>query len=474
MKLDWRRGILYVATIGMEGCWLYILLALLNKQVADGHLSVAGILALYPVAFIFNMLLGRLRWPRVCIKAVSWLAWAAGMLLMVKVQLFGNLPLSDPAWLLAIPRSIAEMIYTFRPELLILLSTGVLWWLSRRLASRTINFTAMVAEFQFGFIMLVLIFLVASQLEAGLDNPVPVTLTFFLFALVGISVAHALEGTSWLSGLYQGHWAGLLLLSIGVILILGLLITWLVTPELLQLFWAAVKLAGGFIWGLVMKVMAFLASLFPWSEPAELPPMPTTPAMEPDGGFSFTMPEWLRSGLRIGWTVMVVGLFLFALWRISSDIFRWLRRKLVSMAGAEFEPLPGAFKADILGFLKRILLRLLGLKLPFRLKGKEGTFPPEIASVRQIYRQLLRWAAAGGYPRHISQTPQEYCYTLAGLLPEAREDLDLVTQQYVRARYGALLSTGDELDELGQAWHRVKQTRLKRSTPELDHKKEVS
>jgi len=366
------------------------------------------------------------------------------------------------------------MIYTFRPELLILLSTGVLWWLGRRLASRAINFTAMVAEFQFGFIMLVLIFLVASQLEAGLDNQVLVILAFFLLALLGISVAHALEGTSWLSGLYQGHWAGLLLISIGVILILGLLITWLVTPDLLQLFLTAIKLAWGFVWGLVMKVMAFLASLFPEPEPVELPPMPSTPAMEPDVGFSLTMPEWLRSGFRIGWAVMFIGLILFALWRISSDIFRWLRRKLASMTGAEFEPLPGAFKADILGLLKRILLRLLGLKLPFRLRGRAGTFPPEIASVRQIYRQLLRWAAAGGYPRHISQTPLEYCYTLAGLLPEAREDLDLVTQQYVRARYGALLSTGDELDELGQAWHRVKQTRLKRATPELNHKKEVS
>ena len=231
----------------------------------------------------------------------------------------------------------------------------------------------------------------------------------------------------------------------------------------------------GLIWALIMKVMAFLASLFPEPEPAELPPMPSMPAMEPEEGFKlWTMPEWLRSGLRFGWTVLMVGLILFALWRISSDIFRWLRRRLAGMAGAEFEPLPGAFKADFLSLLKRILFKLLGLKLPFRLRAKEGAVPPEIASVRQIYRQFLRWAAAGGYPRHISQTPHEYCYTLVGLLPEAREDLDLVTQQYVRARYGAWLPTGDELDELSQAWHRVKQTRLKRATTKLTHEKEVS
>ena len=87
MKLDWRQGILYVTTIGMEGCWLYALMALLNKQVADGRLSVLEFWRLSG-GFFFNILLRRLRWPRVCILSVSWLAWVVGMLLIVKVQLF--------------------------------------------------------------------------------------------------------------------------------------------------------------------------------------------------------------------------------------------------------------------------------------------------------------------------------------------------------------------------------------------------
>ncbi len=475
MKLDWRQGILYVATIGMEGCWLYALLALLNRQAADGRLSVAGIMALYPAAFIINALLARLRWPRACILIVSWLGWVMGMLLIVKVQLFADLPLLDSAWLLSIPQSIAQVIYTFRPELLILLSTGIIWWLSWRLASRVANFPSMVSEFQFGLVMLVLVFFAASQLKAGLNNPVPIALSFFLFALLGISVAHALEGTSWLSGLYQGHWSGLLLVSISLILLLGLLVSAVVTPDLLQVIWGGIKWAWGLIWGLIMKVLLFFASLFPEPEPGELPSMPSMPAAEPSEEFQlWTMPEWLRGGLRLSWSILVLGLILLALWRISSGIFRWMRRKLSSMVGAEFEPMPGAFKADFLSLLKRALLRLLRLKLPFRLRGKQEILPPEVASVRQTYRQLLRWAAAGGYPRQLSQTPHEYCYTLTGLLPEASKDLNFVTQQYVRARYGALLSAGDELDELSQAWHRVKQTRLKRTATELAHDKEVS
>ena len=134
MKRDWRQGILYVTTIGMEGCWLYALMALLNKQVADGRLSIIEILLLYLLSLGLNTVLQWLGWHKVCTQSISWLAWVVGMLLIVKVQLFGNLALSDTTWLLAVPRAVAEVIYTFKPELLILLSTGVTWWLGRRLA----------------------------------------------------------------------------------------------------------------------------------------------------------------------------------------------------------------------------------------------------------------------------------------------------------------------------------------------------
>ncbi len=460
MKLDWRQSILYIAVLGMEGCWLYVLLSLLNTKAAGGHLAVPGVLLLYPVAFIFNWLLRRLRWPRACLWSVSWLAWAVSMLLMIKVQVFGHLPLSDPAWLLSIPQSITQVIYTFRPELLILLSTGVLWWLGQRLARLRLNFSALVSEFQFGLPILVFIFLIAPPLEVTLDNTVLITLTFFLFALLGISVAHALEGTSWLSGLNQGHWGGLLLFSISLILILGLLVSVVITPELLQF----VVEAARWVCGLIAKAIAFIISLFPEPEPPSIGPLPgesvPPPPEEPDWAELLRMPEAVRSGLRIGWTVMVVGFLLFALWRVSSEIFRWLRRRLAGMSGAEFETLPGAFTTDLLNLLKRILQKLLKLRLP-GLGTRAKHVLPEIDSVRQIYRRLLSWAAAGGFPRHSSQTPHEYYYALAGVLPEAQDDLGLITQQYIRTRYGMWLPTEDELDQLRHSWRRLRQNHLK-------------
>lgn len=474
MKLKWTRLILYAAIIGMEGCWLYVLLVLLNSRVADGRLSIPGFLLLFPATFIINALLLRLKWPKIWLWSVSWLLWAIAMLLIVKIQLAGDLSWSDTEWLLSVPRSITSVIHSFNPELLVLLITAAMWWLGRRLTRVNVTFNTLVSEFQFGLVMLVLISLIATSLETGMISPLPVALTFFLFALIGISVAHALEGNSWLSGLYQGQWSGLLLVSIGIVLILGLIISLLATPELLQGLWTAIKWVGEVIWKFIVAIIGFFVGLFPASEPAELSPMPSMPTVEADEGFSLTMPAWLSSGLRLGWFILMAGLLLFALWRISSNIFRWLRRRLAGMAGAELEPLPGAFKADIKNLLRRILLKILGLRRLFRIRGRSTLVNEEIATVLQIYHQFLRWAASGGYPRKASQTPYEYCYALSDILPDARHDLDLVTQQYVKARYGAWLSTTDELDELSRTFHRVKKIRLRKVRIRRTHEKEVN
>jgi len=467
MNLNWRQSIIYVTIMGMEGCWLYALLVLLNNKVADGRLSILGFLLLYPVAFGFNKLLRWLGWHRFFRDTANILAWGAGMLLMVKAQLFSSLALTDPAWLLAIPRAIANIFYAFEPELLILVGSAVLWWLGRRLAHVRTDFTSSVSEFQFGLFILIILFFVISLLEVSSANLIPVTLAFFLSALLGMSIAHAQEGASWLTGLYQGHWSGLLLVSISLILILGLLVGSVITQDLLQLILVALK----WVWGLITQAIAFLISLLPEPSPPEIPPEMLTPAPmpieEPEWHKFFIMPEAVRSGLRLGWTIMVIGLMLVFLWRISSQIFGWLRNKLANTAGAEVEPLKGAFIADLLGLLKRILARLLGLRQLLRWQRRPP--PPEITSIRQIYRQLLRWAANRGWPRPVFQTPNEYLRTLEGLLPEAGNSLRFVTQHYISARYGMSSPSDEELHQLRQSWHQIKQNRLKHPDSEVNN-----
>ena len=81
------------------------------------------------------------------------------------------------------------------------------------------------------------------------------------------------------------------------------------------------------------------------------------------------------------------------------------------------------------------------------------------ASIRRIYQQMLRAAAARGFPRVESETPYEYLMTLARLWPENRADSQLITEAYVKIRYGQLPETKAELDAIKGAWQRLERTR---------------
>ena len=375
MKNYWRQGILYLTALGMKGCWLYVIIDLLNKQVVDGRLSVIGLLFAYPLAFCFWAFLMRLRWPEIRVHSIYWLVWVMAVLLTVKIQLFGELAWTDTTWLLAVPRAIADIIHTFKPELLVIIVTGVLWWLGGRLVYLQNGFAAQVGEFQLGLVMLVITFLVSSQIGVDLGGPLPVMLVFFLFALLGMSLAHAMEGTSWLSSLNRGHWSVFLLLNIGLILIVGVLISALVTPHLLDILWSGITWVCGYIFWPINAVYDWITRLFHLKPAASLnsdePPPP------PSGGHS----ELVHTVLAIVWTLLIGSVVLIGLIRMWSDILRWLRRKLADMQEAEFEPLPGTFRVDLFGLLRCILYKLMSLRLPFP-GGKKGS--------RQYHRKWTR------------------------------------------------------------------------------------
>ena len=211
-------------------------------------------------------------------------------------------------------------------------------------------------------------------------------------------------------------------------------------------------------------------SLFPEAVPTEpLPEISAPPPTEPSEEFNLStiIPESVRRGIRLVWTIMMIGFLLVFLWRVSSQIFSWLRHKLSTTAGAEIEPLRGAFIADILGLLKRILLKLLGFKLPLRRQRQPE--PHEITSVRHLYHRLLKWAAAQGQPRLVFQTPFEYLVALEELLPASRDTLHFITRHYVSARYGLSSPSAEELHQLKQSWHQVKQNRIKHSDSSNQH-----
>ncbi len=460
MKSIGLKVVLTTSLITLEGCWLYMLMHLLNVQMAGGRLNMPGLLSLYLLAFGLNCLLRWLGWPRVIRVALNIMGGAIFTLVMVKIQLFGSLPLADLMWLKALGEAFIGIFYGLAPELVLLVGGGVLWWFGQRMAYLAMGFASAVREFQFGLIVLLILLFIAYGFEVQLSYTILVVLLFFAAALLSLSIAHAHENKQSIA-LYRGNWLGILLMSISAIILLGLAIGSVITPDLLRLVVAGLT----WLWGWMAKGIVFIASHIPHSDitPQEaLTGAMTAPEPEPDYSKFFVIPEVVRKGLRFGWSILMIGILLVFFWRIAEQIFTWLRSRFGASENAEFESLSGAFWADIQALCQRILFWILQV---FRwralLKKRKAAEPKEITSIRQLYQQLLHWTAKGGLAKPAFQTAYEYLGVLQEKLPVYRDTLQYVTQKYVSARYGHVTPSVEELEQLKQNWHHLRHQRLK-------------
>ena len=79
------------------------------------------------------------------------------------------------------------------------------------------------------------------------------------------------------------------------------------------------------------------------------------------------------------------------------------------------------------------------------------------ASIRQLYQAMCDAAAAAGYTRSPSETPYEYLATLAEVWPANQPDFRLITEAYVRVRYGEIPETEEELQAIRAAWRKLEE-----------------
>lgn len=459
MKASWSRMALYITIMGMECCWLFAILALVNGLILQGRLSIIGLLALYPIAFGINMLVARLKLPKAYLNLISWLIWVGAMLLLVKLQLYGSLALWDQSWLRAIPAALRQAPYDFQPEVLLFIGSIIVWWLSQRLVHLKTDFPRLVIEFQFGIPMLIIAFIISSYFAGALEHAVFIAVAFFAFALSGLSISHAQQTDSPIWQIYRGRWLGILIAGISLVIALGMLSGSAVNPDFFERILNIAKWA----WGVAVRALIWVANLLPIPG-AEPQPLPGTGEMDvfiKPKTYIFGISESLRSGLRFALAIFFASLFIYALWRISGQVLNWLSRRLASMAGVETESLSGAFRSDVLRLAKCILARFLGFMVFLRRGRKTRNLPPEVASIQQLYHQMVRWAAAKGCPRQPTQTAYEYQAHLVDLLPEFGEEFNLITGQFVSARYGSVVPGRDELLRLKQSWQRIRQIRRK-------------
>ncbi len=65
---------------------------------------------------------------------------------------------------------------------------------------------------------------------------------------------------------------------------------------------------------------------------------------------------------------------------------------------------------------------------------------------------MCQSAASQGYARLSTETPYEYLVSLSQVWPDNPRETGLITEAYVKVRYGEIPETKDELDEILAAW----------------------
>ena len=94
-------AVLYAAAVVMELCWLSVLLMLVNDR-AGHDLFIPWVLLIYLISCGFNVLIKRLKWPKIAVTGINWLAWLIVMLVSVKLLVFSDAVWADPGWLLSL------------------------------------------------------------------------------------------------------------------------------------------------------------------------------------------------------------------------------------------------------------------------------------------------------------------------------------------------------------------------------------
>lgn len=404
-----------------------------------------------------------------------WMGFALIVVILqaISVLIYNGRAFYDFSWLPTFYENLAQTNNLLWLRDLSLFALVVLaWWRGLRLSQRTFTVKSIGLRLRLGGLLAapVIIWLGAQRL---VWNPAPYLLLFFLTALSVLALIRAEEierdrsglsaslGPEWLAMIFAASFLCVFTAASLTIIVSGqsaVLISGWLAPLWLALsfgftvvtttftyvaFPALVGLGDVIMWlsgilAALMRVNLFGGISAPTREP--LPGELATPAPPVDIPALFVLNNGLKV-LIILLMILLVVLVTFALTRLYGQ---------TAVADAEGHRLKKEDTDNLNkpGLGQRLLSRL-GLLRQWRLA----------ASIRRIYQEMVKSAAAVGYPRLEAETPYEYLHTLAKTWPDHQEETRLLTEAFVKIRYGELPETKEELDAIIAAWERLEKAR---------------
>jgi hypothetical protein len=424
----------YFAFMGMELSYLYLLASLLGGPIY----SLILILLLYPLALLSKLALPRAAFSHRLRFALELALVILVILLVTGERLFSSLATGQADVLGIILR---------------LGFCGLTWWLGYTVPHKQVNYLTIAFRLQIG-LLVVLIF---SQIVGS----APLVFLFFLLAPLALFLARWASsfsrGATALSSTNPKH---LLLAGAGV-MVPGTAIILLFSPEVAR---TIVKWLGDISnklsdWMMAQHEAAATSSgefKFDFScgmRPAveEMPP-PTPMPLPPSEGAPTISPViiWIIVSIIF---LAIVALIAFA-----------LRRRKARRKAHPAEPVQFQIRMVSLNTLRSLmslfpwLFRKLWLWLTSlfqKWKQRPGPSEEALTSIRNLYRNLLRWAAKKGVAHAPSQTPLEHLELLVQKFPQQQDGLKRITEAYLLARYSQKPISQEEFYRVKKVWQRM-------------------
>jgi hypothetical protein len=344
---------------------------------------------------------------------------------------------------------------------------GVFWWRGARLGQEDVSSYSVANSFRIGVAVVV----VGAVLHVMLPVSLSATAATFLFFGAGIAAFALAHITSMAPEESAGlrDWPRMAALTVGGIVVGSVALSLaaegdlgrvaasgfqlalrLLTPVAIVIGWGI-----GFIVETVTYAFLFVAAALRGDGPPATfnPTMPNFGNVDPNDVDSGLLPWWLLRFL--GWVavLLVAAGAAYFLWKTLGTRARSRyrgtdeERERLDSEGALADDLAAALGA------------LLGKLAPRRSRPAHSLadLDPDDPSAVALgaYRGLLVLAEEQGTAREPWETPHEFAPDLDRLFPP--DDVRLLTQAFVRARYGAIPPTPDETARLRTAWNTLRQ-----------------
>ena len=463
-----QHEILYLTWIMME---VALLTPFLASVLPAAHSWPQGLLLLWLLLLIylpFNLvrLMSTLDWPRSRQRLI--LATAVLLIYFFSLHALFYQPVSlfDWSWLGQFFGSIAASDDgEWRQNLGWFVLVVFLWWRGLRLVGKEFSIHSAGRRLRVGGLLIAPL-VIGWTLNRLPWSVVPFILLFFLASLTAVTLSRVEEIEKAQSGRsvsLNPKWLIAVALAALLLIMTTAFITFITSGQTmltlsgwLDPLWRALYAGSVVVFNTIFKLLEPLLNLLSWiidllvdlftPMMAQLNEATPTPfenplAVTPQA----TEAVEIKTGVNSGFKAINILLMVAIVLAVTLALGRVYRKAEFIARENEAATKTKVTKSTSRAGFGRRLLNRLGLLRGWR----------TAASIRRIYQNMCRAAAVNGYPRAGADTPFEYRAALSKAWPENQDDTRLITDAYVKVRYGELPESAAELDEIRQAWQRL-------------------